>query len=40
MGGGGIKTSHHNFAVIVPMIMKFGTGTKLDVFYIMAAKIL
>ena len=24
---------HHNFVVITPMITKFGTGIKLDVFY-------
>ena len=24
---------HHNFVVIALMIMKFGTGMKLDVFY-------
>ena len=29
---------HHNFAVIAPMIMKFGTGVKLDVFYTMVTK--
>ena len=29
---------HHNFVVIAPMIMKFGTSVKLDVFYIMVAK--
>ena len=28
----------HNFVVIAPMIMKFGTGVKLDVFYTMATK--
>ena len=28
----------HNFAVIAPMIMKFGTGIKLDVFYTMVIK--
>ena len=33
MGGG-----HHNFVVIALMIMKFGTGVKLDVFYTMATK--
>ena len=27
--------SHRNFVVITPMIMKFGTGVKLDVFYTM-----
>ena len=34
-GGGG---GHHNFVVIAPMIIKFGTGIKLDVFYTMATK--
>ena len=34
MGGGG----HHNFVVIAPMIMKFGTGVKLDAFYTMVTK--
>ena len=29
---------HHNFAVIAPMIMKFGTGVKLDEFYAMVTK--
>ena len=29
---------HHNFVVIAPMIMKFGTGIKLDVFYTTVAK--
>ena len=28
----------HNFAVIAPMIMKFGTGIKRDVFYTMVTK--
>ena len=32
--GGG----HHNFVVITPMIMKFGTGVKQDVFYTMVTK--
>ena len=27
------------FVVIAPMIMKFGTGMKLDVFYTMVTKI-
>ena len=36
MGGGGAP--HHNFVAIAPMIMKFGTGVKLDVFYIMVTK--
>ena len=26
---------HHNFVVIALMIMKFGTGVKVDVFYTM-----
>ena len=30
---GGMRTSHHNFVVIAPMTLKFGTGIKLDVFY-------
>ena len=29
---------HHNFVVIAPMIMKFGIGVKLDVFYTMVTK--
>ena len=34
MGGGGHEgPPNHNFVVIAPMIMKFGTGIKLDVFY-------
>ena len=37
-GGGGHESPHHNFVVIAPMIMKFGTGVKLDVFYTMVAK--
>ena len=32
-GGGAIRAPHHNFVVIALMIMKFGTGVKLDVFY-------
>ena len=36
LGGGGMREGpHHNFVVIAPMIMKFGTGVKLDVFYTM-----
>ena len=35
---GGMRAPHHNFVVIAPMIMKFGTGVKLDVFYTMATK--
>ena len=34
-GGGGVLGS---FVVIAPMIMKFGTGIKLDVFYTMVTK--
>ena len=35
----GHEAAHHNFVVVVaPMIMKFGTGIKLDVFYIMVMK--
>ena len=30
---------HHNFVVVAPMIMKFGIGIKLDVFYIMLKKV-
>ena len=29
---------NHNFVVIASMIMKFGTGVKLDVFYTMVTK--
>ena len=29
---------HHNFVVIAPMIMKFGTGFKLDEVYTMVTK--
>ena len=40
MGGcaGGMRVRHHNFVVIAPMIMKFGTGIKLDVFYTMVTE--
>ena len=38
VGGGGDESPHHNFVVIAPMIMKFGTGVKLDVFYTMVTK--
>ena len=37
-GGGGMKAPHHNFVVVTPMILKFGTGVKLDVFYTMVTK--
>ena len=33
-----MRAPHHNFVVIAPMIMKFGTGVKLDVFYTMVTK--
>ena len=33
-----VEGPHHNFVVVVPMIMTFGTGTKLDVFYTMVTK--
>ena len=38
-GGGGEHHAplHHNFVVIAPMIMKFDTGMKLDVFNTMVA---
>ena len=36
--GGTIRASHHNFVVIAPMIMKFGTDIKLKVFYTMVTK--
>ena len=39
MGGeGDMRGQHHNFVVIALMIVKFGTGVKLDVFYIMVTK--
>ena len=37
-GGGGMRTLHHNFVGIAPMIMKFGTDVKLNIFYTMVAK--
>ena len=33
-----MRGPHHNFVVIAPMIMKFDTVIKLDVFYTMVAK--
>ena len=36
----GHEDPHHNFVVIVPMIMKFGTDFKIDVFYTMVTKTL
>ena len=42
MGGGGggraMRAPHHNYVAIAPMIMKFGTGVKLNVFYTMVTK--
>ena len=38
MGGGGHEGPHHNFVVIAPMIIKFSTDIKLDVFYTMVTK--
>ena len=38
VGGGHEGGAHYNFVVIVPMIMKFGTGIKLDVFYTVVTK--
>ena len=35
---GGMMPPYHNFVVIAPMTMKFGTGIKLDVFYTMVTK--
>ena len=34
-----MRALHHNFVVIASMIMKFGTGVKLDVFYKVVTKI-
>ena len=33
-----MRAPHHNVVVIAPMIMKLGTGVKLDVFYTMVTK--
>ena len=33
-----MRALHRNFVVVAPMIMKFGTGVKLDVFYTMITK--
>ena len=41
MGGGGgvwLQGPNHNFVAVVPIIMKFGTGIKLDVLYTMITK--
>ena len=34
----GHEGPHHKLVVIAPMIMKLGTGIKLDVFYTMIQK--
>ena len=39
-GGGHDAIPHHNFVLVAPMIMKFGTVMKLDVFYTMATETL
>ena len=36
--GGAHEDPHHNFVLVSPMIKKFGTGLKLDVFCTMATK--
>ena len=33
-----MRAPHHNFVVMAPIITKFGTGIKLDVFYTMVTK--
>ena len=33
-----MRAPHHNFVVIAPIILKFATGVKLDVFYTMLTK--
>ena len=33
-----MRAPHHNFVVIAPMVMKFGTGVKLDVFHRLVKK--
>ena len=41
-GGGEGREGHpinHNFVVVVPIIMRFGTGFKLDAFHTMAKKV-
>ena len=37
-GGGDMRAPYHNFVIIALMIMKFGTGIQLDVFYTMITK--
>ena len=33
-----MRAPHHSCVFIAPMIMKFGTGVKLDAFYTMVTK--
>ena len=33
-----MRPHQHNFVAIAPMIMKFGTGVKLDLFFTMVTK--
>ena len=33
-----MRPAYHNFVVIAPIVMKFGTGIKLDVFYTVVTK--
>ena len=35
---GGHDVPHHKFVLIAPMIIKFGRGIKLDVFYTLVSK--
>ena len=35
---GGCEGPHHNFVVIAPIIMKFSTVIKVDVFYTVVTK--
>ena len=38
-GGGEGHGPHHIFVIVTPMIMKFGTSIKLDVFYTIVIKV-
>ena len=38
-GGRGHEGPHHNFVIVAPMIIKFGTAIKLDVFYTVVTKL-
>ena len=33
-----MRAPHHNFVVVAPMIIKFGTVVKVDVFHTMVTK--